>query len=78
MSQLKAIISRLESLKNQTETLEKPQRFFEINGERICSVTYEAKGDLFELKVFNKGEKPKTYEFDNIDIITIEIFDLIQ
>ncbi|MEH7301676.1 DUF1797 family protein, partial [Neobacillus drentensis] len=29
-------------------------------------------------EIYNEKEKPKRYQFDNIDMITIEIFDLIQ
>jgi uncharacterized protein YkuJ len=32
----------------------------------------------FELTVFQKGEKPNTFPFDNIDMISIEIFELLQ
>jgi len=34
--------------------------------------------ETFELEVYLDKEKPKRYQFDNIDMITIEIFDLIQ
>ncbi|MFC4320368.1 YkuJ family protein [Litchfieldia salsa] len=78
MSQLQGIISRLISLQENANGGEPPQRFFEVNGERICSVKYFDKTTTFELEVYQQGEKPKTYQFDNIDMIAIEIFDLIS
>lgn len=78
MSQLQGIITRLKSLQEQGNGGESPQRFFEVNGERKCQVTYHPKTETFELEVYQEKEKPKRYQFDNIDMITIEIFDLIQ
>lgn len=78
MSQLQGIITRLKSLQEQGSGGESPQRFFEVNGERKCQVTYHPKTETFELEVYQEKEKPKRYQFDNIDMITIEIFDLIQ
>ncbi|GIN61345.1 hypothetical protein J27TS8_13380 [Robertmurraya siralis] len=78
MSQLQGIITRLKSLQEQGGAGESAQRFFEVNGERKCQVTYHPKTETFELEVYNEKEKPKRYQFDNIDMITIEIFDLIQ
>ncbi|MBB5323860.1 uncharacterized protein YkuJ [Anoxybacillus tepidamans] len=79
MSQLLGIIQRLMHLRDQeTNGSEAPQRNFEVNGERKCSVTYLAKNDMFMLEVYEKGKKPKTYQFDNIDMIAIEIFELLN
>ncbi|MFB6465723.1 YkuJ family protein [Cytobacillus sp. Hz8] len=78
MSQLQGIISRLKSLQEQSVGGEAAQRFFEVNGERKCQVTFHPKTETFELEVYQNKEKPKRYQFDNIDMITIEIFDLIQ
>jgi uncharacterized protein YkuJ len=78
MSQLQGIISRLKSLQETAASGEPAQRFFEVNGERKCQVTYHPKTETYELEVYNEKEKPKKYQFDNIDMITIEIFDLIQ
>jgi uncharacterized protein YkuJ len=78
MSQLQGIITRLISLQENANGGEPPQRFFEVNGERICSVKYFEKTKTYELEVFVQGEKPKTFQFDNIDMIAIEIFDLIS
>ncbi|WP_075981092.1 YkuJ family protein [Bacillus massilinigeriensis] len=78
MSQLQGIISRLKNLQEQSVGGEATGRFFEVNGERKCQVTYHPKTETFELEVYHDKEKPKRYQFDNIDMITIEIFDLIQ
>ncbi|MBA4538073.1 YkuJ family protein [Bacillus aquiflavi] len=78
MSQLQGILTRLKSLQEQASGGEAAQRFFEVNGERKCQVTYHPKTKTYELEVFNMKEKSKKYQFDNIDMITIEIFDLIQ
>jgi uncharacterized protein YkuJ len=78
MSQLQGILTRLKNLQEQSTGGEPMQRFFEVNGERKCQVTYQPKGEMFELEVYQDKEKPKRYQFDNIDMITIEIFDLIQ
>lgn len=79
MSQLMGIITRLQSLQETAEAASEPmRRYFEVNGEKICSVKYFEKNQTFELTVFQKGEKPNTYPFDNIDMISIEIFELLQ
>lgn len=78
MSQLQGILTRLKNLQEQSNGGEPTQRNFEVNGEKKCQVTYHPKTETFELEVYNEKEKPKRYQFDNIDMITIEIFDLIQ
>ncbi|RHW31141.1 DUF1797 family protein [Neobacillus notoginsengisoli] len=78
MSQLQGIITRLKNLQEQSGSGEPAQRYFEVNGERKCQVTFQPKTETFELEVYNDKEKPKRYQFDNIDMMTIEIFDLIQ
>jgi uncharacterized protein YkuJ len=79
MSQLLGIINRLIQLREQeTNGNEPPQRNFEVNGEKRCSVTYFEKTDTFVLEVYEKGEKPKSYQFDNIDMIAIEVFELLN
>jgi uncharacterized protein YkuJ len=78
MSQLQGIITRLKNLQEQGSGGEPAQRFFEVNGVKKCQVTYQPKTETFELEVYNEKEKPKRYQFDNIDMVTIEIFDLIQ
>jgi uncharacterized protein YkuJ len=79
MSQLLGIITRLINMQEQQVSgNELPQRHFEVNGEKKCSVTYQGKTDTFILEVYEKGSKPKYYQFDNIDMIAIEIFELLQ
>ncbi len=78
MSQLQGILTRLKNLQEQSNGGEPAQRFFEVNGERKCQVTFHPKTETFELEVYSEKEKPKRYQFDNVDMITIEIFDLIQ
>ncbi len=78
MSQLQGILTRLKNLQEQANGGEPAQRFFEVNGERKCQVTYNPKTATYELEVYNEKEKPKRYQFDNVDMIAIEIFDLIQ
>ena len=78
MSQLQGILSRLSSLQGNANGNEPAQRYFEVNGEKRCSVKYFDKTETYELEVFQQGEKPKSYQFDNIDMIAIEIFDLIN
>ncbi|MDP4163805.1 MAG: YkuJ family protein [Bacillota bacterium] len=78
MSQLQGILTRLKNLQEQSSGGEPAQRNFEVNGERKCMVTFHPKTLTFELEVYSDKEKPKRYQFDNIDMITIEIFDLIQ
>ncbi|MDX8359905.1 MULTISPECIES: YkuJ family protein [Bacillaceae] len=78
MSQLQAIINRLNSLRENTLQGDLSQRFFEVEGEKKCSVKFFQNNNAFELEVYEKGEQSKRYQFDNIDMIAIEIFDLIQ
>lgn len=78
LSQLQGILTRLKNLQEQATGSEPTQRFFEVNGERKCQVTYHPKNETFELEVYNDKEKPKRYQFDNVDMITIEVFELIQ
>ncbi|WAA11118.1 DUF1797 family protein [Fervidibacillus albus] len=75
MSLLEGILIRL---KNMQESGSEQERYFEQNGETKCKVTYSQKTDTFELKIFNKDGKTDTFQFDNIDMATIEIFDLLQ
>ncbi|KOO50566.1 YkuJ family protein [Priestia koreensis] len=78
MSQLQGILTRLINLREQAGNGEAPQRFFEVEGKRICSVKYHEKAETYELEVYVDGEKPKVYQFDNVDMIAIEIFELIN
>ncbi len=75
MSMLEGILSRLNQMKNGNEDSE---RYFELNGKRICKVNYYAKTDMFEVSIYKKDGKTDVYSFDNIDMAAIEIFDLLQ
>lgn len=78
LSVLVGIVKRLKDLKEVgTENNEPSQRFFEVNGEKVCSVKYFPKNDTYELEVY-RGDTPSTYQFDNIDMIAIEIFELLD
>lgn len=78
MSQLQGIITRLKKIQEQALNGEVAERYFEVNGVKKCKVTYQPSIEAFELEVYQDKEKPKKYQFDNIDMITLEIFDLIQ
>ncbi|WP_019242482.1 MULTISPECIES: YkuJ family protein [Bacillus] len=78
MSQLQGIITRLLSLQEQAKETETAQRFFEIDGVKKCQVTFFNKTAMFELEVYDEKGKSSKYQFDNIDMITIEIFDLLH
>ena len=78
MSQLQGIITRLVNLQEQAKETETAQRFFEIDGVKKCQDTYYIKTAMFELEVFDEKGKASKYQFDNIDMITIEIFDILN
>jgi uncharacterized protein YkuJ len=78
VSQLLGIITRLQNLQENAGSGEPLQRFFEVEGEKRCSVKFFDKSSTFELEVYQKGDKPQSYQFDNIDMIAMEIFDLLQ
>jgi uncharacterized protein YkuJ len=79
MSMLSGILSRLNQLKTINEEGNEPnQRFFEIDGEKKCSVKYFQHNSTFEVEVYQAGEKPKVFQYDNIDIAAIDIFDVIS
>ncbi|NCU17096.1 DUF1797 family protein [Pallidibacillus pasinlerensis] len=75
MSLLEGILSRL---KNMQEAEEDTERYFEQNGVRKCKVNYYTKTNSFELKVYNKDGKTDTFQFDDIDMTAIEIYELLQ
>lgn len=72
------IITRLQSLQETAEAANEPmQRYFEVNGEKFAVLNISKKSNVWT-DGFPKGEKPNTYPFDNIDMISIEIFELLQ
>ncbi|HIX69353.1 MULTISPECIES: YkuJ family protein [Enterococcus] len=73
-SQLVAIIKRLEAMTEATDN-EIQVRRFEKEGVEKCLVTYDKSTETFEL---TESDSQQSYQFDNIDIVAMEIYDLIQ
>ncbi|WP_047390055.1 YkuJ family protein [Pisciglobus halotolerans] len=73
-SQLTAIIRRLEAMVEDKDN-EVQVRRFEKNGEERCLITYDTKAETFELE---EHETNQVYKFDDIDLIAIEIYELLQ
>ena len=71
-SQLVAIIKRLEAMVESADNELQVRRF---EGVEKCTVTYDKATDTFEL---TETDTHQQYEFDNIDIVAMEIYDLIQ
>lgn len=72
-SQLKAIISRLEAMLADDSQIE--VRRFEADGEERCLVRYHRENESFELVDRTINE---SFQFDDIDVVAIEIFELLQ
>lgn len=75
-SQLGAIIKRLEAM-TDVENHEPQVRRFEVQGQERCVVTYIPQDEVgtFELKDLATQE---TYQFDDIDLIAMDIYELLQ
>jgi uncharacterized protein YkuJ len=73
-SQLVAIIKRLEAMVEATDTDIQVRRF-EKEGVEKCTVTYDKTTETFEL---TEADSKQSYQFDNVDIVAMEIYDLIQ
>lgn len=78
MSQLLGIIQRLKAMQDAKDTGEIQQRRFEVNGKTLCQVKFFPDTDTFELEEYDEDKKVNKYQFDDIDITAIEIFDLVQ
>ena len=78
LSLLQGVLKRLIALQNGNTHDEVNQRFFEVNGEKKCSVKYFSHNQMFELEVYQDGEKPKTYQFDDVDMVAIDVFDILK
>ncbi|MED1204253.1 YkuJ family protein [Heyndrickxia acidicola] len=78
MSQLLGIIQRLKTMQEAKDSGEVQQRRFEVNGKTLCQVKYFPATDTFELEVYDDDKKTNKYQFDDLDITSIEIFDLVQ
>lgn len=73
-SQLVAIIKRLEAMVEAKDT-EVQVRRFEKDGVEKCLVTYDSATSTFEL---TESAETESYQFDNIDLVAMEIYDLIS
>lgn len=72
-SQLSAIIQRLGVMMEDDGEIE--VRRFEKNGDERCVVTYNRETETFELEEHATNQ---TYQFDDLDLTAIEIYELLQ
>ncbi|MBS4749492.1 DUF1797 family protein [Granulicatella sp. zg-ZJ] len=72
-SQLAAIIRRLEAMVEDTSDVE--TRRFEKDGVEKCVVRYNHETESFELEETGTNQP---YQFDELDLVAIEIFELLQ
>ena len=73
-SQLVAIIKRLDAMSNN-EGNEVSSRRFEKDGEERGLVTYDPVTKTYTLEEITSKQK---FEFDDIDLAAIEIYDLLN
>ncbi|GER68118.1 hypothetical protein BpJC7_27740 [Weizmannia acidilactici] len=78
MSQLLGIIQRLQAMQEAKDTGEVQQRRFEVNGKTLCQVKFFPQNGTFELEVYDGQKHANKYQFDDLDIAAIEIFDIVQ
>ncbi|MBE6183570.1 YkuJ family protein [Heyndrickxia ginsengihumi] len=78
MSQLLGIIQRLQAMQEVKDSGEVQQRRFEVNGKTLCQVKFFPATNTYELEVFDDKKHSNKYQFDDIDITAIEIFDIVQ
>lgn len=74
-SQLVAIIHRLEAMQEDATDNEEQTRRFEKDGAERGLVTYDPKTETYELESLANHQK---FEFDDIDLIAMEIYDLLD
>ena len=72
-SQLVAIVQRLQTMAAQDSDIE--VRRFEKDGGEKAIVTFNQETSSFELV---DVETNQTFQFDDIDLVTIEIFEMLQ
>ena len=72
-SQLVAIVQRLQTMVAQDSDIE--VRRFEKDGVEKAIVTFNLETSSFELV---DVETNQTFQFDDIDLVTIEIFEMLQ
>lgn len=74
MSQLLGIIQRLHAMQ-EDESAETQARRFEKNGTPVCEVKFFQASNSFEVEIYGDNSK---YQFDDIDMTAIEIFETLQ
>ncbi|CAJ1227140.1 MULTISPECIES: YkuJ family protein [Lactiplantibacillus] len=72
-SELSAILKRLEAMR-AAETTEVQSRRFEKEGVERGQVAYDPATSTYTLQEFKPDQ---TFEFDNIDLVAIELYDLL-
>ena len=72
-SQLVAIVQRLQTMAAQDSEIE--VRRFEKDCVEKAIVTFNHEANSFELE---DVETNQTFQFDDIDLVTIEIFEMLQ
>jgi len=72
-SELTAILKRLEVMRS-TDSTEVQGRRFEKEGVERAQVTYDPATSTYTLQEVNHDQ---TFEFDNIDLVAIELYDLL-
>lgn len=73
-SQLVAIIKRLEAMQ-EADSDEVQSRQFEKGGAEKAMVEYDPKTETYKLEEL---ENHQTFSFDDIDLVAIEIYDLLD
>ena len=71
-SVLNGIIQRLEAMTHTESDVE--VRLFEIEGVEKCQVAYVKESDTFELTDHQSGS---VFQYDDIDLVAIEIFEML-
>ena len=72
-SRLEAIITRLKAMLSDDSEIE--VRRFEKEGVEKCIVRFNKEPESFELEDLTINE---TFQFDDIDLVAMEIYELIQ
>lgn len=72
-SQLVAIVQRLQTMAEQNTDIE--VRRFEKDGVEKAVVKFDSATESFELE---DVEAQQTFQFDDIDYVAIEIFEMLQ
>ncbi|WP_404814731.1 YkuJ family protein [Secundilactobacillus paracollinoides] len=72
-SQLIGIINRLKAMQEDAGDEPQPRRF-EVNGVEQAQVTYHSETKTYTLDEYQGKEH---FEFDNIDLVAIELFELL-